>query len=201
MAYIVENDVIVAALTKQLQTLSGNGSTFWCLIYGSIYVFLVIIALHTELWSLHDDISLIVACSMLLNVFPSTLERWVDSLLISFRDSLADDVTTSHSFLSWQNVYLYSYSFWASFFFCFFFFPLKIPLLWTHLCFSCYFDHPAHYFWWESKAPRELPPCSDTCSGLLTHLTKPHSFPAVASHSLGVPEHGQHFTVTFCCCN
>ncbi len=73
-------------------------------------------------WWYIPDRCFCCACSMLLNVFPSTLERWVGSLLISFRDGLADDVTTSHSFLSWQNVYLYSYSFWTSFFFCFFFF-------------------------------------------------------------------------------
>lgn len=41
MAYIVENDVIVAALTKQLQTLSGNEHVLMFDIWIRLYVCLL----------------------------------------------------------------------------------------------------------------------------------------------------------------
>lgn len=96
-------------------------NTFWCLIYGSVYMF-VCFAHWTLIitWWYILDRYFCFALPMFLPAGACTFECWVGSPLISFRDGLANDVTTSHSFLSWQNVYLYSYSFWTSFFLCFF---------------------------------------------------------------------------------
>lgn len=122
MAYIVENDVIVAALTKQLQTLSGNEYVLMFDIWIRLYVCLLCFAHWTLIITWWYILARCFCCAlpMFLPAGACTVERWVGSLLISFRDGLANDVTTSHSFLSWQNVYLYSYSFWTSFFLRFF---------------------------------------------------------------------------------
>lgn len=105
-------------------TLSLVTDTFWCLIYGSIYLCVCFYNHCFAHWTLIItwwyilDRCFCCAPPMFLPEVACTVELWVGSPLISFRDGLANDVTTSHSFLSWQNVYLYS--FWTSFFSCFF---------------------------------------------------------------------------------
>lgn len=194
MAYIIENDVIVASLTKQLQTLSGNGHD---LMFATWDHFGVCFCSHCfksfparcTLLSLHDvwfsDVLLYYFCSVFPPGGAGTLERRADALLIGFRDGLANDVTTSHP-SSLGVMIICTCSFWTSYFYPSF----KDSTCLDASMFLLLFRSSSTLLLVGVRSPTRIATLFVHVQWSIDPFKKPHSSPVGASRSLRVPKHG-----------